>query len=96
MDRMILDLRHLVGENEDKAAQLHVKCLSYIDETDKVLNLRVPSYHSRSTSPCRINPVYGSVSCYIDHRLVVERRGRKWIHEICVIITIKVDKVKIF
>ncbi|KAE9553903.1 hypothetical protein FO519_002892 [Halicephalobus sp. NKZ332] len=60
MDKMILDLRQLLGKNEVEAAQLHVKCISYIDETDKILNSKVPSYHSRSTSPCRVNPIYSS------------------------------------
>lgn len=58
---MILELRHLLGKNEIEAAQLHVKCLSYIEETDRILKTKVPSYHSRSTSPCRINPILEEV-----------------------------------
>lgn len=61
MDSMILNLRHLLEYNETEAAQLHVKCLSFIDETDKILTSKVPSYNSRSTSLCKINPVYNSV-----------------------------------
>lgn len=64
MDSMILRLRHLVSNDEIEAAQLHIKCLAYIDETSKILASRVPSYYSRSTSPCRVTPIFDTV-CFL-------------------------------
>uniref|UniRef100_A0A914CFP2 Uncharacterized protein n=1 Tax=Acrobeloides nanus TaxID=290746 RepID=A0A914CFP2_9BILA len=59
MDRFILELRQLLSTNEIEAAKFLPSCISYIDETEKILSSSKlpPTYSSRSTTPCRVFPI---------------------------------------
>ncbi|KAK0416504.1 hypothetical protein QR680_012529 [Steinernema hermaphroditum] len=53
VDDMIVELRNLVSsQRESEAALLHLRCMSFCDETDKLLASRYSAASTRSTTPC--------------------------------------------
>ena len=66
MDRFILELRQLLSTNEIEAAKFLPSCISYIDETEKILSTSKlpPTYSSRSTTPCRVFPIVDDVNFF--------------------------------
>lgn len=58
MDDMIAELRRLLSANKSDAAVYFIKCSNYLDETERIV-AKIPSYSSRSTTPCRVLPVEG-------------------------------------
>uniref|UniRef100_A0A1I7ZS81 Transporter n=1 Tax=Steinernema glaseri TaxID=37863 RepID=A0A1I7ZS81_9BILA len=53
VDEMIVQLRNLVSsQRESEAALLHLRCMSFCDESDKIVASRLSVASTRSTTPC--------------------------------------------